>query len=170
MASIKPWQVLLALVAAAILSVWALQAQAAVKKICNQLSNVCWFEDSAGHVVMPKSRKVNRARHRRHKKRRRKPEVRGYSRREDANDGISCKDVLTVIGDARPSEEMARDDAEKTFMRAARFRFGESWMSVENARDYAIRCSRASIAEVVGQVMHRCELMAKPCRPPFQSK
>lgn len=102
------------------------------------------------------------------KRARRKPQVRAYVKKDD--DGVQCKDLLTVIGDARPSEKAAREDADAVFMRAVRFRYGESWMEIENARDYAVRCARASITEIIGQTMVRCELKARPCRGPFQSK
>lgn len=137
--------------------VLALPADARPVKVCNVFDH-CWIEDDG----KPAPR-------RHHKKRHRKPEVRAYVKRED-DDGVRCKDMLTVIGDARPSEQGAREDAEAVFMRATRFRYGESWMTIENARDYAVRCSRASITEIVGNVMIRCEIKARPCRPPFQSK
>lgn len=159
MSNIRPWQVFIVLIVLAIASVWALKAQAKPVKICNVFDH-CWIEDDGKPVV-------HRKRHA-HKKRR-KPQVRAYVKRDD-DDGVRCKDTLTVIGDARPSEQGAREDAEAVFMRATRFKYGESWMTIENARDYAVRCSRASITEIVGQVMVRCELRAKPCRPPFQSK
>lgn len=134
------------------------QVQAKTVRICNVWDH-CWFEDDG----KPTARRTYR---------KRKPEVRAYVKREreHEDDGIRCKETLTVIGDARPSEQGAREDAESVFMRASRYRHGESWMDPKNARDYAIRCARASITEIVGQVMVRCELRAKPCRPPFQSK
>lgn len=159
MSNIRPWQIFLALIVLAAASVWALTAQAKPVKVCNIFDH-CWIEDD-GKTAVHRKRHAN--------KKRRKPEVRAYVKRDD-DDGVRCKDVLTVIGDARPSEQGAREDAEAVFMRATRFRYGESWMTIENARDYAVRCSRASITEIVGQVMVRCELRAKPCRPPFQSK
>jgi hypothetical protein len=166
------WRILVAVLVASLIVLWtmwtlAVNAHAGVRKICNTFTGECWLEHD-GRRAAP--RKVHRKRHKHRHRRKRRAEVRGYVQRETDSDGVKCKDTLTVIGDARPSEDGARDDAEKAFMRAARFRHGESWMSIENARDYAVRCSRASITEIVGQVMHRCELKAKPCRPPFQSK
>ena len=122
------------------------------------------FEPTCASVRHYHKRRVYRK-----KRRHRKPQVRAYQRRE-RDDGISCKDRLTVIGDARPTRGGAVSDAEGAFMRAARFRHGESWMSVDNAKNYEIRCARASITEVVGTTMMRCELRARPCRPPFESK
>lgn len=100
---------------------------------------------------------------------RRKPQVKAYVKRED-DDAIKCKDMVVVIGDARPSVSSAKEDAESVFMRTVRYKYGESWMDVQNARDYASRCARASITEIVGQVMTRCEIKARPCRAPFESR
>lgn len=147
----------------AVLITGAVQAEAGVRRICNAWTDQCWLENEHGQVV--------RARHHKAKPKRRKPQVRAYVKRErEDDDGVRCKETLVVIGDARPSESGARDDAEAVFMRASRFRHGEAWMDPRNARDYAVRCARASITEIVGQVMVRCELKAKPCRPPFESK
>lgn len=143
----------------AIVLVLAVRAEAKTVRICNPFGD-CWLEERGDAV---------RTRPKRHVKKKRKPEVRAYVKRED-DDRVVCKDVVTVIGDARPSESQARDDAESVFMRSVRYRYGESWMDPRNARDYASRCARASITEIVGQTMVRCELRAKPCRAPFESK
>jgi len=115
-----------------------------------------------------RARARERAEDRRERRARRHTRVYGYQREE--RDSVTCKDTIQVIGDARPTEAAAKDDAEAAFMRATRFKYGESWMSVENARGYAIRCARASITEIVGATMHRCEIKARPCRAPFQSR
>lgn len=130
--------------------------------------------DQWGHqrYEAPRHKHVTKKRmrhtHKRHR-RKRAPAVKAYVKR-DIEDQVACKEMLTVIGDARPSRNTAQEDAEAVFMRATRFKYGEAWMSVENAQGYAIRCNRASITEIVGQTMVRCELRAKPCRPPFESK
>lgn len=115
-----------------------------------------------------------RAEHKRkHKHRAAKREatrVYGYHREDRRTDSVSCKDTVRVVGDARPNEAAARDDAEAAWMRETRWKYGALYISLPNARDYAIRCSRDSITEIVGQTMQRCELMARPCNPPFQSR
>jgi len=127
------------------------------------------FEPTCASVRHYHKRRVHR------KKRRRKPEVRAFRRREKwvdrDSDRVICKDSVTVVGDARPSRAAAVSDAEAVFMRTVRFKHGgEAWMNIEAAKDYQIRCTRASITELVGQVMTRCELKARPCKPPFESK
>ena len=37
-----------------------------------------------------------------------------------------------------------------------------------NAKDFVSRCGRVSIGEVVGQVTYRCEILARPCKPPMK--
>ena len=37
-----------------------------------------------------------------------------------------------------------------------------------NAKDFESRCGRVSIGEVVGQVTYRCEILARPCKPPMK--
>lgn len=146
-----------------------ISADAGVRKVCNAWTHECWLENDAGEVV--------RRTIKRHAKPRRKPEVRAYVKRErnhtherEDDDRISCKPEIVVIGDARPSESSAREDAEAVFMRSVRYRYGESYLSIANARDYASRCARASITEIVGQVMTRCEIKARPCSVPFESR
>jgi hypothetical protein len=122
---------------------------------------------------MPKSRKVNRARHRKHKKRRRKPEVRGYTRRDDANDDkqdrIKCYDAIRVVGSQWATEAGAEESAQKAWMERVRWSIGEAAMSITAAEGYEKRCSRSSVGELANQVLHRCEVRARPCRPVFQS-
>lgn len=44
----------------------------------------------------------------------------------------------------------------------------KSYIDMTNARDFESRCGRVSIGEVVGQVTYRCEIMARPCKPPMK--
>lgn len=115
----------------------------------------------------------HKKRRKRHVKRRAKPEptrVYAYRKREREEDRIDCKDTVRVVGDARPSEDAARQDAESAWMRATRWKYGALYLSLPNAKHYEIRCSRDSITEIVGQTMVRCELKARPCNPPFESR
>lgn len=82
-----------------------------------------------------------------------------------------CKTPLTAVGDQALSEETARTAAEKHWMANVRWRDGEKYMDVKNARIIHMECSRSSIPPtngIVGQVIpneHRCEIIARPCRP-----
>ena len=80
--------------------------------------------DQWGHqrYEAPRHRHVTKKRVRHtHKKHRRKraPAVKAYVKR-DIEDQVACKEMLTVIGDARPSRNTAQEDAEAVFMRATR--------------------------------------------------
>lgn len=144
-------------------------AEARVKKICNTWTGACWFETEDGQVVRRVHRTSERKRQHHHHKRRRKPEVRAYVRREE-DDGVHCKPTVRVVGDARPTENGAREDAEAAWMRETRWKFGAMYISLPSAKKYQIRCGRDSITEFAGAVMVRCELMAQPCNVPFESR
>lgn len=75
----------------------------------------------------------------------------------------SCKPVVRVVGDQRPTEDGAREQADKAWMQEVRFRFGERYMLTTQAKELRYACSRSSIGELVGQTMQRCEIIAQPC-------
>lgn len=162
MSSIRPWQVFIALIVLAIASAWALKAQAKPIKVCNEFTRACWWEEG-GRVVMPKSKpKV-------HKKRKRKPEVRAYVKRDD-DDLVKCYDTVRVVGSQWANESGAEESAQKAWMERVRWSLGEAAMSIDAAKNYSKRCSRSSVGELANQVLHRCEVQARPCRPVFESK
>lgn len=74
-----------------------------------------------------------------------------------------CKPVVRVVGDQRPTEDGAKEQADKAWMQEVRFRYGERYMLTGQARDMRYACSRSSIGELVGQTMQRCEIIAQPC-------
>jgi len=170
MRHLTAWNVLVVLVLLALITYML-----ALKANAHQITCGGLFEPTCASVRHVHKRRYRKPRRHKHKHRRRRPEVRAYVRRdkwvERDTDRVICKDSVTVVGDARPSRAAAVSDAESVFMRTVRFKYGgEAWMNIEAAKDYQIRCTRASITELVGQVMTRCELRAKPCKPPFESK
>ena len=74
-----------------------------------------------------------------------------------------CKPLVRVVGDQRPSEDAAKEQADKAWMQEVRFRYGERYMLTTQAKDLRYACSRSSIGELVGQTMQRCEIIAQPC-------
>lgn len=116
-----------------------------------------------------------------------KPEVRGWLRHTPSRtiikrdvvsrpekldpDANHCKPPLVAVGDQALSEETARTAAEKHWMANVRWRDGEKHMDIKHARIIHIECSRSSVPPtngIVGQVLpneHRCEIIARPCRP-----
>lgn len=97
------------------------------------------------------------------------PQVRAYVKRED-EDRLICLDKVRVVGSQWATASGAEDSAQKAWMEQVRWRYGESAMTIDVAKGYAKRCSRSSIGEAVGAVLHRCEVEARPCRPVFESK
>lgn len=86
------------------------------------------------------------------------------------SDGWQCLDRVRVVGSQWIGQDGAEDSARKAFMEEVRWRFGEGFMDIDHARDYERRCSRSSVGEAVGQTFIRCEISARPCRPPMVSK
>lgn len=86
-------------------------------------------------------------------------------------DVLHCKPPLTTVGDQALSEDTARTAAEKHWMANVRWRDGEKYMDFKNAKVDRVECSRSSVPVtngVVGSVLpneHRCEIIARPCRP-----
>lgn len=76
-----------------------------------------------------------------------------------------CDFPVVVVGSQRVTESEAEDSAQKAWMEEVRFSLGEAYMGIDNAKDYARMCSRSSIGEVLNQTMHRCRVVAIPCRP-----
>lgn len=76
-----------------------------------------------------------------------------------------CHRELTREGDQYASEDGAKDQAVKAWQQAARWKYGERFMSIENAVATRYECGRSSVGSVVGQVFYRCSIEAVPCRP-----
>lgn len=77
-----------------------------------------------------------------------------------------CASPLTREGDQAASESGAMEQADKAWMQAVRWKYGEQFMDITNADDVSHSCGRSSIGSVAGQTFHRCEVTAKPCRAP----
>jgi hypothetical protein len=81
-----------------------------------------------------------------------------------------CLDPVRVVGSQDIREDAAEESAKKAWSEMVRWESGESFMDVNNATGYEKRCSRSSIGEALGQVLNRCEVIAKPCRPGLVKK
>ena len=97
-----------------------------------------------------------------------RPPVYGWQRRHiphvpHGEPDKACKPVVRVVGDQRPSEDGAKEQADKAWMQEVRFRYGERCMLTTQAKELRYACSRSSIGELVGQTMQRCEIIAQPC-------
>lgn len=100
-----------------------------------------------------------------------RPPVYGYEHREyelSRNvDRRHCKDVRRVVGNQHLTVDGAKKAADEAWAGDVRFRYGELFMALNNARDISYTCSRSSIKEggvtTLGQTLSRCELQAIPC-------
>ncbi len=97
--------------------------------------------------------------------------VMAYVKREDGKDEIhaerrefSCADKVRGLGTQWIGTEGALDAAKKDWMERVRYDYGESFLDMNNAKDFVSRCGRVSIGETMGQVMYRCEIVARPCK------
>jgi hypothetical protein len=90
--------------------------------------------------------------------------------RDRADAGWQCLDKVRGLGTQWIGTEGALDAARKDWMERVRYDHGESFIDMTNARDFESRCGRVSIGEVVGQVTYRCEILARPCKPPLKEE
>jgi hypothetical protein len=78
-----------------------------------------------------------------------------------------CKDKVRGLGTQWVGEAGALEAAKKDWMERVRYDLGESYLDLSNAQDFVRRCGRVSIGEQLGQYMHRCEVIARPCKGDF---
>jgi hypothetical protein len=88
--------------------------------------------------------------------------------REHADAGWMCLDRVRGLGTQWIGTEGALEAAKKDWMERVRYDHGESFIDMTNAKDFESRCGRVSIGEVAGQVTYRCEILARPCKPPMK--
>ena len=78
--------------------------------------------------------------------------------------GFHCLEPIRGVGTEWIGQEGALKAARKDWMERVRYDHGERFLDMTNDRDEVSRCSRVSIGEVAGQVMYRCEIVARPCQ------
>jgi hypothetical protein len=107
---------------------------------------------------------------RRHRSSGNSAKVMAYVKREEAakNDGWQCTEKVRGLGTQWIGTEGAMEAAKKDWMERVRYDHGESFIDMSNARDFETRCGRVSIGEIAGQVTYRCEVHARPCKPPLK--
>ena len=77
---------------------------------------------------------------------------------------VQCADRVRGLGTQWIGTEGAMDAAKKDWMERVRYDYGESFLDLSHAKDFVSRCGRTSIGETMGQVMYRCEIVARPCK------
>jgi hypothetical protein len=91
-------------------------------------------------------------------------EERRDERAFDDDRGFHCLEPIRGVGTEWIGQEGALKGARKDWMERVRYDHGERFIDMTNDRDEVSRCSRVSIGEVVGPVMYRCEIWARPCQ------
>ena len=78
--------------------------------------------------------------------------------------GVRCLEPVRGVGTEWIGQEGALTAARKDWMERVRYDHGERFLDMTNDRDEVSRCSPVSIGELVGKVMYRCEIWARPCQ------
>jgi hypothetical protein len=135
-------------------------------------SDLNWDWDLGSGSPTAKHRHTARYAHRRHHPHAGEAaKVMAYVRREEGrreSDGFQCVEKVRGLGTQWIGTEGAMDAAKKDWMERVRYDHGESYVDMSNAREFESRCGRVSIGEIAGQVTYRCEVHARPCKPPLK--
>jgi hypothetical protein len=137
-------------------------------------TDVDWDWDIGSGAPHAKHRQQVKYAQRRHRARSsgNSAKVMAYMKREEAakkeNDGWQCTEKVRGLGTQWIGTEGAMEAAKKDWMERVRYDHGESFIDMSNAREFETRCGRVSIGEIAGQVTYRCEVHARPCKPPLK--
>ena len=83
---------------------------------------------------------------------------------EDSGKHRDCKEPLVDRGSQWVTEKGAEGAAQKSWTQSVRFKWGEEYADISNARDIKYECTKSSI----GGLFKRCEISAIPCKPEVQ--
>ena len=86
-------------------------------------------------------------------------------RSEDARG--RCLAPVSGLGKQWIGLEGALSAARKDWMERVRYDHGESFVDMSHAANVGSRCGRVSIGSLLGRVMYRCEIIARPCKAAF---
>lgn len=121
-----------------------------------QAHMVCKTDIFGGKYDCRKHRHYRKARRRRDRSTR----VYGYTKRRK----LHCLRRVRAVGSQWVGEGGAKKSAVKAWREIVRFDSGEKFSDWTNAKDIVEGCSQSSIGEVVGKVLYRCEVSARPCK------
>jgi len=137
-------------------------------------SDLNWDWNLGSGSATAKHRSAARYAHRRHRHRSSSSntKVMAYVKREETakmeDDGFQCVEKVRGLGTQWIGTQGAMEAAKKDWMERVRYDHGESYVDMSNAREFETRCGRVSIGEIAGQVTYRCEVHARPCKPPLK--
>ncbi len=81
-----------------------------------------------------------------------------------------CLGPVRGVGTQWVGEEGAMDAARKDWAERVRYDHGEIFIDMNHAIDFEKRCGRTSIGQIAGQVLYRCEVVARPCKAEFEKQ
>jgi hypothetical protein len=146
----------------------ALVAALAVPAYVGPAAATDYWDWSVGTGSPTSRAKKARVRHVKRMKKEDPTRVMGYVKREDeklaAKPEVQCTEKVRGLGTQWIGTEGAMDAAKKDWMERVRYDYGESFLDLSHAKDFVSRCGRTSIGETMGQVMYRCEIVARPCK------
>ena len=136
-------------------------------------SDLNWDWNLGSGSATAKHRSAARYAHRSHRHRSSSnTKVMAYVKREETakteDDGFQCVEKVRGLGTQWIGTQGAMEAAKKDWMERVRYDHGESYVDMSNAREFETRCGRVSIGEIAGQVTYRCEVHARPCKPPLK--
>ena len=143
------------------LSFWALPATLMIfAMLASPARATDWDWDIHGTKAEPR-KKVHRAK--------RRPQVRYYAapRHEEDRTERFCLGPVRGVGSQWIGTEGALNAAKKDWMERVRYDLGESFLDLSHAVSIEQRCGRTSIGETLGQILYRCEVIARPCKAEF---
>jgi hypothetical protein len=146
----------------------ALIAAIAVPAYVGPVSASDYWDWNVGSGSPTSRAKKARIRHAKRHKKEDPTRVMGYVKREDdkfaGKTEVQCTEKVRGLGTQWIGTEGAMDAAKKDWMERVRYDYGESFLDLTHAKDFVSRCGRTSIGETMGQVMYRCEIVARPCK------
>jgi len=145
----------------------ALVAALAVPAYVGPASATDYWDWNVGSGSPTARAKKARIRHAKRHKQEDATRVMGYVKREEqmaAKPEVQCTEKVRGLGTQWIGTEGAMDAAKKDWMERVRYDYGESFLDMSHAKDFVSRCGRTSIGETMGQVMYRCEIIARPCK------
>ena len=98
----------------------------------------------------------------------RRHKTRYYAAPEKQHD--RCLGRVRGVGTQWIGLEGAMDAAKKDWSERVRYDYGEIFIDLTHAQDFEKRCGRTSIGQVAGQVLYRCEIIARPCKAEFEKE
>lgn len=97
------------------------------------------------------------------------PPDREFGRGSAAPNPHFCLGPVRGLGTQWIGTEGALQAAQKDWMERVRFDHGETYIDMTHAEEFVSRCGRVSIGEIAGQVLYRCEIVARPCKAEFEA-